>query len=48
MGWRGSPMGEFVFDECRPAKNMLGQENKVNIVMLSGLDVEHVIGAFFF
>lgn len=48
MGWRGSPTGELVFDECRvPASNLVGGENEGNIVMMSGLDVERVIGAFF-
>lgn len=48
MGWRGSPTGELVFDECRvPAGNLVGEENKGNIVMMSGLDIERVIGAFF-
>ena len=48
MGWRGSPTGELVFDNCRvPAGNLLGAENKGNIVMMSGLDVERIIAAFF-
>ena len=48
MGWRGSPTGELVFDNCRvPAGNLVGAENKGNVVMMSGLDVERVIGAFF-
>ncbi|MGR8920848.1 MAG: acyl-CoA dehydrogenase family protein [Gammaproteobacteria bacterium] len=48
MGWRGSPTGELVFDECRvPAGNLVGKENEGNVVMMSGLDVERVIGAFF-
>ena len=48
MGWRGSPTGELVFDDCRvPAGNLVGGENQGNIVMMSGLDVERVIGAFY-
>jgi isovaleryl-CoA dehydrogenase len=48
MGWRGSPTGELVFDDCHvPAGNLVGEENKGNVVMMSGLDVERVIGAFF-
>ncbi|MFT4584926.1 MAG: isovaleryl-CoA dehydrogenase [Gammaproteobacteria bacterium] len=48
MGWRGSPTGELVFDDCRvPAGNLVGEENKGNVVMMSGLDVERVIAAFF-
>ncbi len=48
MGWRGSPTGELVFDDCRvPAGNLVGEENRGNIIMMSGLDVERVIGAFY-
>ncbi len=48
MGWRGSPTGELVFDECRvPVGNLVGEENRGNVVMMSGLDIERVIGAFF-
>lgn len=48
MGWRGSPTGELVFDDCRvPAGNLVGEENAGHIVMMSGLDIERVIGAFF-
>ena len=48
MGWRGSPTGELVFDECRvPAGNRVGAENKGVGIMMSGLDIERVIGAFY-
>jgi isovaleryl-CoA dehydrogenase len=48
MGWRGSPTGELVFDDCRvPAVNRVGEENRGNVVMMSGLDIERVIAAFF-
>ena len=48
MGWRGSPTGELVFDECRvPAGNLVGAENKGVGIMMSGLDIERVIGAFY-
>ena len=48
MGWRGSPTGELVFDDCRvPAGNLVGGENEGHIVMMSGLDIERVIGGFF-
>ena len=48
MGWRGSPTGELVFDDCRvPAGNMVGEENAGHIVMMSGLDIERVIGSFY-
>jgi len=48
MGWRGSPTGELVFDECRvPAANRVGRENEGVGIMMSGLDIERVIGAFY-
>jgi len=48
MGWRGSPTGELVFDDCRvPAGNMVGEENSGHIIMMSGLDIERVIAAFY-
>ena len=48
MGWRGSPTGELVFDDCRvPAGNLVGEENAGHIVMMSGLDIERVIGSFY-
>lgn len=48
MGWRGSPTGELVFDECRvPAVNRVGAENAGVGIMMSGLDIERVIGAFY-
>ena len=47
-GWRGSPTGELVFDECRvPAANRVGGENEGVGIMMSGLDIERVIGAFY-
>lgn len=48
MGWRGSPTGELVFDDCRvPAGNLLGEENRGAGIMMSGLDIERTIGAFY-
>ncbi len=48
MGWRGSPTGELVFDDCRvPAGNLLGEENTGAGIMMSGLDIERAIGAFY-
>jgi isovaleryl-CoA dehydrogenase len=48
MGWRGSPTGELVFDDCRvPAGNMVGEENSGHVIMMSGLDIERVIAAFY-
>ncbi|MDP7429271.1 MAG: acyl-CoA dehydrogenase family protein [Alphaproteobacteria bacterium] len=41
MGYRGSPLGELVFEDCKvPAENLLGQENRGVAVMMSGLDME--------
>ncbi len=48
MGWRGSPTGELVFDNVRvPAANRVGAENAGAGIMMSGLDVERVIAAFY-
>lgn len=48
MGWRGSPTGELVFDDCRvPAGNLVGEENGGAGIMMSGLDIERAIGAFY-
>jgi isovaleryl-CoA dehydrogenase len=48
MGWRGSPTGELVFDDCRvPAGNLVGRENEGAGIMMSGLDIERAIGAFY-
>jgi isovaleryl-CoA dehydrogenase len=51
MGWRGSPTGELLFDDCRvPAANLVGEVDKGVRVVMSGLDIErvffsgHVIG----
>ncbi|MFC4347330.1 acyl-CoA dehydrogenase family protein [Kordiimonas lipolytica] len=41
MGWRGSPTGELVFDNCRvPAENLVGAENHGVAVVMSGLNIE--------
>ena len=46
MGFRGSPLGELVFENCRvPAANMLGAENGGHVIMHSGLDLERVLSA---
>lgn len=43
MGWRGSPTGELVFNECRvPAENLIGGENQGVAVVMSGLNIERV------
>ncbi|WP_417449970.1 acyl-CoA dehydrogenase family protein [Kordiimonas sp.] len=44
MGWRGSPTGELVFDDCRvPAENLVGNENGGVAVVMSGLNIERVL-----
>lgn len=43
MGWRGSPTGELVFNDCRvPAENLIGGENHGVAVVMSGLNIERV------
>ncbi|MCE9571350.1 MAG: acyl-CoA dehydrogenase family protein, partial [Rhodocyclales bacterium] len=43
MGWRGSPTGELLFDDCRvPVANLVGGEDKGVKVVMSGLDIERV------
>ena len=43
MGWRGSPTGELLFDDCRvPAANLVGGEDMGVKVVMSGLDIERV------
>jgi isovaleryl-CoA dehydrogenase len=44
MGWRGSPTGELVFDDCRvPAANLVGEENRGVSIVMSGLNLERVL-----
>jgi isovaleryl-CoA dehydrogenase len=44
MGWRGSPTGELIFENCRvPAENLLGGENRGAMVLMSGLNTERVV-----
>ena len=44
MGYRGSPTGELVFEECRvPAENLVGGENRGISVVMSGLDLERAM-----
>ncbi len=48
MGWRGSPTGELLFDDCRvPAENLIGPENGGAQVAMSGLNVERIIMSFY-
>lgn len=47
MGFRGSPTGELVFEDCRvPAKNMVGKPDGGVAVTMSGLDLERAIVCF--
>ncbi len=44
MGWRGSPTGELIFEDCVvPAANLLGGENKGAMVLMSGLNTERIV-----
>lgn len=44
MGFRGSPTGELLFDDCRvPAANLVGAENEGVKVVMSGLDLERAM-----
>ncbi|MGE0735520.1 MAG: acyl-CoA dehydrogenase family protein [Alphaproteobacteria bacterium] len=44
MGFRGSPTGELVFDECRvPVENRVAAENAGVSVVMSGLDLERAM-----
>ena len=46
MGFRGSPTGELVFEDCRvPASAMMGAENSGGSVVMSGLDLERAMVA---
>ena len=46
MGFRGSPTGELVFDDCRvPAANLVGEEDRGVRVVMSGLDLERAMVA---
>ncbi len=43
MGWRGSPTGELIFENCPvPEENLLGRENHGALVLMSGLNTERV------
>ena len=46
MGWRGSPTGELVLDDCLvPAENLIGAEGDGRAIMLAGLNTERVVMA---
>lgn len=47
MGWRGSPTGELVFEDCVvPVENLMGEENDGLSVMMSGLNAERAVVSF--
>jgi isovaleryl-CoA dehydrogenase len=44
MGFRGSPTGELVFEDCRvPIANRIGPENSGVRIVMSGLDLERAM-----
>jgi len=44
MGFRGSPTGELVFDQCRvPRTHLVGEEGRGVKVLMSGLDLERAM-----
>jgi len=46
MGWRGSPTGELIFNNCRvPEKNILGKEGMGGHILMSGLNTERIVMA---
>jgi alkylation response protein AidB-like acyl-CoA dehydrogenase len=46
MGWRGSPTGELVFDDCHVAReNLIGAEGEGRSVLFAGLNSERVVMA---
>lgn len=46
MGFRGSPTGELVFNDCRvPVANLVGAENEGVKIVMSGLDLERALVA---
>jgi isovaleryl-CoA dehydrogenase len=46
MGWRGSPTGELVLDDCLvPAENLIGEPGDGRRIMFAGLNTERVVMA---
>ena len=44
MGFRGSQTAELVFDDCRvPVENLVGEENRGVMIVMSGLDLERAM-----
>ena len=47
MGWRGSPTGELVFDNCVvPAANLVGSLNKGVSILMGGLNLDRISSCF--
>lgn len=46
MGFRGSPTGELVLENCRvPRENLVGEEGKGHRILMGGLDIERAMMA---
>ena len=46
LGWRGSPTGELIFEDCRvPLENVIGEVDGGGRVLLSGLNSERLVVA---
>jgi len=46
MGWRGSPTGELIMEDCQvPASNLLGIENEGIKILMGGLNTERIVVA---
>ncbi|MGE7694003.1 acyl-CoA dehydrogenase family protein [Lysinibacillus sp. NPDC094177] len=44
MGWRGSPTGELIFENCFiPKENLVGEEDKGINILMAGLNSERVV-----
>jgi isovaleryl-CoA dehydrogenase len=44
LGWRGSPTGDLIFEECRvPKANVIGEINEGTKVLMSGLNSERLV-----
>ena len=47
MGWRGSPTGELVFDNCVvPAANLVGSLNKGVSILMGDLNLDRISSCF--
>jgi len=41
MGWRGSPTGELIFEDCQvPKENVLGKVGEGALILMGGLNTE--------